>query len=262
MKTESTDLVAAQHELAVSPLPSSLDIGAMLTTAIAAGITPENATTLERMMAMYERMEERDAEKQFARAFAALQADMPEIKAVKAVPDKNGNLKYRFAPYEDIMEIVKPLLQKHGFTVTFSCAFSEGRVNQTCTLQHTGGHKSANQFAARIGSGPPGCSEAQGDGAAATYAKRHALCYALNIVIERDEDGADPKTRAQVIGAPISPEQVQTLNEMVRDCQAAGGPGLDLPKFLDFAKAKSIGEIGTADYPRAFAALQKKLGRA
>jgi len=258
----TTETSLATQEGAIAPaLPASLDIGAMLTTAMRAGITPENATTLERMMAMYERMEERDAEKQFARAFAALQAEMPSIKAVKEVPDKNGNLKYRFAPYEDIMEQVRPLMLKHGFTVTFSATFNEGRVTQSCTLQHTGGHKQTNQFAARIGSGPPGCSEAQGDGAAATYAKRHALCYALNIVIERDEDGADPKTRAAVIGAPIDPAQVQTLNEMVKDCQAPGGPGLDLPKFLQYAGAKSIAEIGTGDYSKAFAALQKKLGR-
>jgi ERF superfamily len=214
------------------------------------GITPENVAVLEKLIGLHERMELRDAEKAFNGAFVALQKDMPAIKASEAVPDKNGNVKYHFAPYEAIMEEVKPLLQKHGFTVSFSMDFREGRIIQSCTLSHLGGHSRTNQFMARVGNGPPGSSEAQADGAASTYAKRFALCNALNIVCDYDTDGAGQDARNE--GAPISWDQVEYLREQVRETKS------DEAAFLRFAGVNKYAEIGTARYPQLVAALQKK----
>ncbi len=202
------------------------------------GVTAENVAVLEKMMDLYERTQAKDAEKEFARAFNALQSEMPKITAVKPVPDRNGNIKYHFAPYEEIMNCIQPFLLKHGFTVSFSMSFHEGRVTQECTLQHIGGHARKNQFSVRIGSGPPGASEAQADGAAGTYAKRHALCNALNIIVDHDTDGFDAKKD----GAPITQDKVMYLKELVRET------GSDEAKFLKFAGAAKFEEIPSAVY--------------
>jgi hypothetical protein len=148
------------------------------------------------------------------------------------------------------MEQVAPLLQKHGFTVTFSTDFKEGRIIKTCTLQHVGGHSRSNQFAVRIGSGPPRASEAQADGAASTYAKRFALCDALNIVIDKDTD-------AKVEGAPITKEQAAELEHRVQMTNS------NREAFLKFAGANSFSEIASAKYEilDGFLAKKERVGK-
>lgn len=228
---------------------SQAPVAKMLEAVLEKGLTQDNVGAVERLVELYERMQAKDAEKQFASAFVALQSEMPAIQASKSVPDKFGNIKYKFAPYEAIMETVRPLLQKHGFTLTFSMTYNEGRVVQSCTLMHVGGHSRTNQFMARIGSGPPGSSEAQGDGAASTYAKRFALCNALNIITEQDTDGKDD---ARSDGEPISKDKAAYLRELVRETKS------DEAQFLRFAGASSYDTIGSTRYDSLVAALMKK----
>ena len=223
-------------------------VGQMLQAAIDKGVTAENVAVLEKMMDLYERTQAKEAEKEFARAFNALQSEMPSIQAVRAVPNNDGSIRYKFAPYEEIMLQIRPLLLKHGFTVAFTMSFSDGRVTQACTLQHVSGHARANMFSVRIGKGPPGSSEAQGDGAAATYAKRHALCNALNIIIEHDTDGFDAKKD----GAPIAPEHALYLRELIAETKT------EEALFLKFAGAPKIEEIGSARYDDCVRMLRKK----
>jgi hypothetical protein len=248
-QTEMVIAEARRAELAI-PVQQSAPIAAMLKAVVDKGITADNIAGLERLVALYEREQARDAERQFAAAFVALQSEIPTITALRPVPDKQGNLKYKYAPYEEIMEIVRPVLLKNGFTVTFTMVIVEGRVTQSCTLQHIGGHSRTNQFMVRIGSGPPGASEAQGDGAAATYAKRHALCAALNIIIERDTDGRTPD--AALEGAPIAADKAQYLRELVAETKS------DEAAFLRFAGAATYAEIGAAKYDMLVAALNRK----
>jgi hypothetical protein len=236
---------AEDQPLALSP---ENPIGRMIEAITKTGVSTDNMAVLERMMDLYERVEVKNAEKQFAEAFVALQSDLPPVQASKPVPNRDGSIRYHFAPYEEIMAQIRPFLQKHGFTVTFSMSFSEGRVVQACTLQHVGGHSRTNQFMARVGNGPPGSSEAQGDGAASTYAKRFALCNALNIVTEIDTDGKD----ARAAGEPISPDKVQYLREQVRETAS------DESKFLKLAGVSSFEEITTGSYDVLVRALAAK----
>lgn len=248
MNTSQTQLAPVQEaQLATRHEPT---IPEMMSAVIEKGITADSVSVMEKMLAMKERMDDRVAEREFAAAFVALQSDMPPIQAVKPVPNKDRSIRYKFAPYEEIMDKARPILQRHGFTVTFSMSFADGRITQNCTLQHIGGHKRTNQFMARIGQGPPGSSEAQGDGAAATYAKRQALCDALNIVVEHDTDG---RQDARDEGAPINDDQAQTLRELVKETKS------DEVAFLKFAGAATYSQIGSGRYQMLFNALQKKL---
>ena len=224
---------------------SSDPVAGMLEAVIKQGVTTQNVAALEQLVGLYERMQDRDAEKQFAIAFSALQADTPSIQAVKPVPSRDGTVKYRYAPYDVVMDEVRPLLVKHGFTVTFSTDYKDGRVIQECTLQHIGGHKRTNRSMARVGNGPPGSSEAQADGAASTYAKRKALCDCLNIIVETDTD-------ARSEGAPITQDQADELRKRVRAC------GADEAAFLKFAGVGFFEDIGADRYAACSAAIAKK----
>lgn len=246
MSTPENLQLTVQESSALAQSP----VEQILRAAVQRGVTTENVAVIERLTDLYERLQAKDAEKRFAAAFVALQADMPNIQATKAVPNRDNTVRYRFAPYEEIMAQVKPLLQKHGFTVTFSTDFDDKRVIQSCTLQHIDGHSRTNKFAARIGNGPPGSSEAQGDGAASTYAKRFALCNALNITVETDTDGRGTDARAE--GEAISEDKVQYLREQVRETHS------DEAKFLQFAGVKTYEEITDAIYPILVKSLANK----
>lgn len=192
------------------------------------GITGESVAAFGQLVALKERMDEKQAEKEFASDFIAMQKKIPKVQATKAVPDKQGNIKYHFAPYEDIMDQVGPLLEEFGFAVTFGNR-AEGtpqRMVSICTLIHKGGHSKSNEFSVRVGSGPPGCGESQADGSAGSYAKRYALCDALNIQTKGmgDDD-------ARLLGAPITAAQVEELRSRLLATKG------DEKKFLDFAGA-------------------------
>ncbi len=173
--------MTTQKELAViqseAQLPAQVpSVGEMLQAVIAKGVSPDSVDALAKLCDLYERMEDRNAEKQFAQAFVALQSD---IVAKTVIPNRG-----RYERFEDIMSVVGPLLGKHGFTVSFSNDFKENRILETCQLTHIGGHTRTNSFAVRTGGRSD--SDTQADCKAATTAKRNALLNALNIVIRQD----------------------------------------------------------------------------
>lgn len=227
----------------VRPEPS---VGEMLQAVITKGVTSENVAAIEKLVGLYERMEDKRAEQEFARAFVQLQSDMPKVHATKAVPDRNGGVRYRFAPLEEIVRQIGPALKDHGFTFSFSERYADGRMIETCTLQHIGGHKRQNDFSVRVGQGPPGCTETQADGAASQYARRYALCDALGIVIEHlDED-------ARLEGGAVTPEQAFELERRVAETNS------DKKAFLKFAGAEKFSEISAVKYDMLDQFLAKK----
>jgi hypothetical protein len=212
-----------EKQLGLQPMPKGSDVpdivrpqptvADMLQAVIEKGVTAENVAAVGEIVKLYERMEDKKAEREFTAAFVKLQADMRGIKGTKPVKNKDGTVRYKYAPFEEIMEVVSPKLEAHGFTVTFSTEFDEKRLVKSCTLSHAAGHSKTNKFAVRIGSGPPASSESQADGAASTYAKRFALCDALNIQIDRDTD-------ARSEGAPTRLKQSHCARVRYRSDEA------------------------------------------
>lgn len=204
------------HPLSITADP----VAKMLESIVSKGITAESVGALEKLADLYERMQAKDAERQFTSAFVALQSELPVIVASTPIPNRG-----KYERFEDVMKVVSPLLVKHGFTVSFSMDFKENRILETCHLKHVGGHSQSNSFAVRSGRAD---SDTQADCKAATTAKRNALLNCLNIVIRKDamqnEEGD-----ASLEGSPITRDQAQVLREMVRDTQS------DEAKFLEFA---------------------------
>lgn len=198
-------------------------------------ITTQHVDVLSQLMSLYERNEKREAEKAFAEALVALQGEAVSIVATKKVDEKpDGSCRYKFAPYEEIMRKVQPMLTKHGFSITFDTKIGEERLTSICTLTHKSGHSRSNEFAVRFGK-PPGSSEAQGDMSTKSYAKRGALCDALNITIEKDDDG-------RMEGGNISQEQADSLRKRV------AALGVDEARFLSTAQAAQYEAITQGKY--------------
>ncbi len=236
-----------QMQLVKSGEPSvALMLQNMLESVQKSKATPETVEVLKGMMDLYERDQARNAEREFNQAFAKLQSELSSVNATRQVPNKDGSVRYRFAPYEDIMETVKPVLIANGFAISFTTRFMEGgRMVSICTLRHVGGFSQSNEFAVRIGGGPPGATETQADGAAKTYAKRGALCDALNIVVEHDDD-------ARMIGQPIGKALAEDLEARVTNV------GADREAFLKYAGASSFAEISDERYEMLNGLLNRK----
>lgn len=237
-------MTTPQASLALSRPSEPPSVGQMLSAVIEKGVTAENVAAIEKLVGLYERMEVRNAEKQFAEAFVALQNDIPVIVASSVIPNRG-----KYERFEDVMRVVGPLLVKHGFTVSFSMDFREGRVLETCTLRHIGGHSQSNSFAVRTGGKAD--SDTQADCKAATTAKRNALLNCLNIVIRQDallDEGAD----ANLDGAFISAEKAGVLSDLVAATKS------DAALFLKFAGADKFEEIPEARFDRLVSALRKK----
>lgn len=210
IKPEAGPVAAMDNPLAT--------VTGMLETVLKGGVTEQNVAALDKLVGLFERMQDKRAEQLFNEAFVSLQREMPKVQANRPVmnsKEKGGGVRYNFAPFEDIMAQVHPHLMKHGFTVSFSQRYDGPRIIVKCILRHTAGHHVENETAVRTGKGPPGASETQADGAASTYAKRFALCDALNIVIGKDTDGGQDDD-ASVDGGNITKEQAEDFRRRVK----------------------------------------------
>ncbi len=240
------------------PEPTAASMIQTIVSTIAAGkMTPEgaqaSAIVMEKLVQLQNKQEDRRSEREFAIAFNALQSDMPIITATSVIPNRG-----KYEKFEDIMRVIKPLLIKHGFTVSFSMDFKESRILETCHLTHIGGHTRSNSFAVRSGRAD---SETQSDCKAATTAKRNALCNALNISIQQDCLNAESDGRIE--GGHITSDQAEHIRQRVdelkkRGNQPDGKPYIDEKLFWQFAKATKFEDIPESKYSDICEMLTKK----
>lgn len=218
----------------------------MLQAIVQGGITPENMIAVEKAMELCYKMDARNAERDFNAAFVALQKDIPVIVATSVIPNRG-----KYERFEDVMNVVKPLLTKHGFSVSFSMDIKDNRIVETCHLSHVAGHSRQNSFAVRAGGKAD--SDTQADCKAATTAKRNALLNALNIVIR--QDCLTEENDASIEGDPnakITPAQADELERRVHLSNSS------IPAFLKFAGATTFKDIPARKYNDLDAMLSRK----
>lgn len=163
-----------------SEAPSIADI---LSAVVQKGISQENIGTLEKIVGLYERMEDKKAEREYVHALAALQAECQNVIATKDVDGK-----FRYAPFLDLWNAVRPAVERNHFTLQWSQEHQGDKIKVTLTLQHVGGHKRDLTYAMRLGSKADGMSQGSQaptlDSITESRAKRRLLMDALNIVVD------------------------------------------------------------------------------
>jgi hypothetical protein len=185
-------------------------------------------------------LEDREAQKAFTRAFHALQSELPTINKDGLIDNgegKNPNdrtprghkrMKARFASYPNIMEVCKPLLSKHGFTLSDAIEPSPdlGRIVVVGYLDHVGGHCRISRFPLGIDDTGKKNNQ-QGWGSAQQYGMRYNAIALLNIVSkapqDQDNDGypkEQPDADDPISSGPerVSEEQAMKLREAIEDC--------------------------------------------
>ncbi len=163
---------------------------------------------MERLMAMHERMQATSASAAFNAAMAEMQCDLPSI----AERGKgHGTIKY--ATLEDINDVVKPIMQRYGFAVSFKVEHAQAGISVTGVLMHKAGHREETTML--LPSDTSGSKNAvQAVGSSVSYGKRYVMSALLNITTRgEDDDGL-----AAVPVANVTPLQAASINALLARC--------------------------------------------
>lgn len=238
-------------------IPMSADIAAFINVIERASLNPDfDADKLERMLAMYERIMDRNAQMSFNRAFAEMQARLPVITEHGKI-EVNGVVRSDYARFEDINDVLKPILAEHGFGLMFKVRGAKDAVSITPILIHKDGHRE-NGEPLELGADTSGSKNSvQAMGSSTSYGKRYTLIPFLNITTRGEDDdgqagGAKTITEAQAA-------EIQKLLVEVK---------FDRAKLLKYVSSKArreiktLAEIPESQYADVIAGLNKKRGAA
>lgn len=189
---------------------------------------------IERLIAMQERIQEREAKTTFTEAKLAMRPELPVItmRGRIIIRDKNNHeniiQETPFARFEDIQEAIEPILTRHGFDLSFQNGLSpEGKVRVTTVLTHFGGHSEDTYF--DLPHDSSGSKNAvQAVGSSTSYAKRYGVISILNIRVAGEDDDAN----TAIPPVEISVKQFEQLKRLIRDTQSDEG------KFVSYLSSR------------------------
>lgn len=184
------------------------------------------------------------AAERFADALAAFQAKCPQIQKTRQI-DLGGGKGPVYASLDDIMHIIKPILGECGLSVTFSAGITDGgQLTAKCMIHH-GRHVEASEITLPVPS-QMRVNDTQKMGAALSYAKRYALCAALNIIVsDEDRDGAG-------LMETVDEKQVAALEEWIETS------GADRARFLKLYEITMLSEMPARRFDEALTQLKRK----
>lgn len=160
----------------------------------------------------------------FSRDMAAAQAEMqPVVRAAEVKLSKPGQEdkgSYKYASLENIDEMLRPIMTRYGFSVTYDRAprpQDGGGFIVTGTLWHRSGHSITASFSLGLDSGP-GRSNAQAAGSTDSYGRKYILLGFFNIVRKNeDNDGAVDDS------ATVTHDEAMQIIKLVTEADVAEG---------------------------------------
>lgn len=237
---------------ALTRTDASAPITELLRAAVMQGTPVEQ---LERLVDLHEKMDARQAQRDFAAAMAAFQMECPSIKRSSTANFSTrggGAMSYTFAALDEIATTINPILAKHGLSYTWDATVDGGSLTCVCTVRHCNGFSTSSSIKLPTES-PSAMSSQQKVGSALTFAKRLSLTSALGLTTtDEDTDGRDTDGDS---GA-INDKQIERLEALIVEVNA------NLPKFLKYLGVESLGEIPAAKYTAAVKDLEKKRAKA
>jgi len=179
--------------------------------------------TLERIAAMIERSQAAAAKREFLDALSRFQATMPVIKKRKKVSNKDGSLRFHYAPIEDILGLALEHLAANGLSVTTGNRIVENKLIGFATAYHTGGHSETRDFEVPI-TPSQFMSDQQSYSAASTFAERNAVRQVLGIVLAgEDNEGRITPNEARATRQSVPQPQQTPTAQKAQEVKANGG---------------------------------------
>lgn len=235
---------------AIAPAAVDGEITALLRHALDAGASVE---ALERLVALKERVDDRQARASFFDALAAVQEECPAIqkrRTAKITTRAGGSYSYSYAALEDITRTIRPIMRKHGLSYSWDVTQGDGALIVACILRHVEGHEERASFPVPVDSKAT-MSDAQKNGAALTYGRRQSLVAVLGLTTADDDvDGSDVAGSADA----ITKDQAADLDALIEEV------GADRQKFLRWAGVKNLSDLPASRYGKAVQMLERKRG--
>lgn len=207
-------------------------ITALLHLAVEKG-TP--VAELKELVALHEHMEKRQAQKAFAAALAAFQAECRSIqhnKTANIATKGGGKFSYTYASLDAIATEIAPLLAKHDLSYSWDTIVSESgaMLRCTCTVSHAAGHSVMSSISLPTAS-DSAMSAQQKVSAANKFARRLSLESALGLTT------TDEAPEEEVDNTPITDDQLTVLTDFVNET------GANLGRFLNFMGIVSLATL-------------------
>ncbi|MEG3078528.1 ERF family protein [Halomonas sp. 5021] len=164
---------------------------------------------MERLLQMQERVMERQASMDFNTAMAAMQDELPSI--AERGQSHNGH----YATFEDINDVAKPIMKRHGFAVSFRVHNIQGGIEVTGVLMHKSGHREETTMTLPLDdSGKK--NSVQQVGSSVSYGKRYVMSALLNITTRGQDGDGNSATPVKT----ISLAQAAYLKSLLSQCPA------------------------------------------
>lgn len=205
-----------------------------------------DVSVIERLVALEERIQVRNARAAFMDAMARFKATCPPVprrsENTQFSVTKNGMKVARtYASLEDIEATIRGPLGECGLAFRWSDSrVDNGLLTTACIVSHVGGHSESSSVVIPVAV-RSGANEQQQYGSAMTYAQRYSLIQALGLTsCDEDVDGEDAGEVER-----ITPEQVDTLEALLFKC-----PDGTKRRMLEDAGVDSLDRIPASNFQR------------
>ena len=168
-------------------IKENIDLQTIIEKAIGSGTSVE---IIEKLLSIRRDIKTETAKEDFFSALSEFQSQCPQIEKTKEVLGKDGKIRYRYAPIEDIVNQVKHNLKKCGFSYMFKTVQDEKNITAICVVHHVSGHKEETTLRVPIDFSSY-MNVAQKVASALTYAKRYSFCGAFGIQTADEDDDAN-----------------------------------------------------------------------
>ncbi len=214
-----------------------------------------DVSKLERLIAMNERAQERLAKESFNTAFVAMATEIPEITERGQIKNKEGQVQSQYARFEDIQKVVKPILQRHGFSLSFRSEFPDKKtVKVIGVLSHHAGHARESEFMSEADTS--GSKNAiQGLGSAVSYGRRYTAIDLLNITSRGKDDDGQGTDKLNQPPAPAG------FDEWLINMEGVAANGLSALEKAFADSKREFREHVTRQEAKRWAALKTKAGK-
>lgn len=229
-------LAIQETPIAVAP---SVTPASLLQVALQKGA---DMPTLERLIALQERMEANDARKAYVVAMSAFKTIPQTIAKNKLVSftTAKGETHYMHATLDHICEVIGPSMAKNGLSHRWVVDQAEGgMIRVTCMVTHVLGHtESVTLVAGADQSGNK--NNIQAVGSTVTYLQRYTLLSALGLATGGEDDDGAGSEPIQT----ITTEQVADIRKQIAELTIdEAGAKLYEEKLCKTFKVGSLEEV-------------------
>lgn len=201
---------------------------------------------LERLIVLSESMQAKQAEQAFNAAMAQMQCEIPTV----GEGAQNSHTKNTYATLDDINRVLKPIMQRHGFAVSFKVDNQANGIHVTGILMHSAGHREQTTLLLPVDIGS-GRNAVQAVGSSTTYGKRYVMCALLNITTGDAPDDDGQSAQAEQL---ITPAQAKQIDALLAKCSERTKSGFE--KMYE-----SAGQVPKANFDGVIAGLKNSIAK-